>query len=232
MQESIQIRYLDTIPDERVAGQPVQSLIPIGSWASIEEFWEKGLSQNLRKKIRRAERDGLQVKGERSNEAFEVFYGLYLKTMHRHGTPPYSREIMHRLHDRLDAEIVRVEDGDGEVVAAYLVIRAGNITLFQWAGFNAMATLGNASALGEWQAIKKAMEKGCDWFDLGRSSDGGPAFKHKQYWKPEVYRCCVYPPIYKSVYSKYSLASKVWRLLPPAFAAKIGPAICQRLKDA
>ena len=166
-----QIRYLDTFEKEIRVGSSVQSFIPIGNYTNAETFWESGMSGNLRKKIRKAERSGLNARISRNGDDLKLFYKHYGVTMHRHGTPPYGYRLFERILESVESELIIVGKGE-ETVATYFVIYDKEIALFQWAGFNPNVSLDNASVLGEWTAIQEAFKRRLALFDLGRSALG------------------------------------------------------------
>ena len=228
---NVQIRYLDAMDEDPPRGHSVQSLIPIDRFSDAETFWKNAMSGNLRKKIRRAERSGLKARVSRERVDLDLFNRYYGYTMYRHGTPSYGRRMFESILEDIDSELIIVGNGSEEL-AAYFVMFDREIALFQWAGFNPNAQLSHANVLGEWMGIQESFKRGLKWFDLGRSSFGGRTYVHKQYWHPEVFVCRTLPEQKESVYEKYALASRLWKMLPRPIADRLGSHVCRRLKDA
>jgi hypothetical protein len=225
---AVQVRCLAPAPPAFAAGAPTQSLIPLARWADADALWQQGLSGNIRKKIRRCEKDGLQVSRGSTRVLLDTFYTLFLQTMHRHGTPPFPRPIFQAILDQFDAEIITVVRNQ-HPLAAYFVIYAGPVALFQWAGLRPHP--GYATFQGEWAAIQGALDRRCHWFDLGRSAfDRGP-FQHKALWRPTLFAPTVVPAPQSPLYEKYQLASAAWRRLPATLASRLGPRLTPHLAD-
>lgn len=226
--EAVQIRYLTVAPAAVAPREPTISMIPLRPWADAEDLWRRGLSANMRKKVRRCERDGLTVARGRSRALLDSFYALFLETMHRHGTPPFPRRLFQSILDGFDAEIIRV-DGSTAPIAAYFVIYSREVALFQWAGMAPRP--GYAGFLGEWAAIQGAMQRHCAWFDLGRAGSQSPPFAHKALWRPTLFKPAVLPPPARPIYDKYRFRSAAWRRLPAGVAARLGPILTPHLTD-
>lgn len=226
-----EIRHLAPLEADAPAGTAVISALPLHPWAEPNGLWEHGLSADLRKKIRRASKEGWIAETRTEPAAAALFYPLFAATMHRHGTPPYPENLFtHALADGL-AEVVLVHRG-GEPLVAYFVLFDAQVALFQWAGFHPSADVRYASLLGEWTAVQAAFRRGCHWFDLGRAPLGGGAWKHKQYWRPRVFRAVRTPAATASVYDKYRVLAACWRRLPAGLAKRLGPRIIRHLSDA
>lgn len=226
--EAIQVRYLSPPPPEFAANAPTQSLIPLSGWTDADDFWQHGLSGNIRKKVRRCEREGLRVIRGTDRSDLDTFYALFLETMHRHGTPPFPLQIFQTLLARLDAEIITVARHQDPAVS-FFVIYAGPVALFQWAGL--ASSPGYAAFQGEWAALQGAMERGCRWFDFGRAGFGSPSFTHKSFWRPIRFAPTVLPTSNHSLYDRYRLASAAWRRLPAPIASRVGPRLTPHLLD-
>ena len=225
------VRHLAALPPDAPEGTPVISAVPLFLWRDADDFWEHALTANLRKKIRKATKSGHLV--ERSNlpAAARDFHSLFAATMHRHGTPPYPRELFEEALARCGGEVVTVRRGD-TIVVAYFLLHDREIALFMWAGFNPAEDAGYASLLGEWDSIRDAFARDCRWFDLGRAPLGSPAWRHKQYWHPRLFHATTTPPPGGSVYSRYAFASRLWRRLPAGLACRLGPWVVSHLPDA
>ncbi|RME67571.1 MAG: GNAT family N-acetyltransferase [Verrucomicrobia bacterium] len=226
------VRHLTAPAPDLPAGTPVVSMLDLGTWADAGRLWEHGLSANLRKKIRRVRKAGGTVARGRGPEDAARFFDLFARTMHRHGTPPHPPALFATALQRLDAEILFV-DLAGRTVAAYFVLHdPGNITLFQWAGFDETVPVGYASLLGEWAAIESAFARGARWFDLGRAPLGSPSWRHKQYWHPTLFHATTTPPPRGNLYARFRLAAALWKHLPQGVATRLGPRIIRHLPDA
>jgi hypothetical protein len=228
---TVQVRFLRSLPPDAADGMPVVSAIDLSAWRDAEHFWEAGLSANLRKKVRKAAKDGCIATCTRDAAELDVFFPLFARTMHAHGTPVYPRELFRRALEAGIASVVTVRRG-GEILVSYFVLEDAHLALFQWAGFHPGLDAGYASLVGEWEAVRTAFARGCRWFDLGRAPLGGPAWKHKQYWHPQSFLAARLPAEETTPYAKYRRAGALWRRLPSWLADRAGPVIVRGLADA
>ncbi|MGH8020602.1 MAG: GNAT family N-acetyltransferase [Opitutaceae bacterium] len=227
----VHVRHVAPLNAGAPAGTPVVSVIPLFEWRDAGHFWSEAITSNLRKRIRKAEKDGYAV--ERSSEpaAADGFYTLFCATMHRHGTPPFPLALFKEALARGIGEVVNVRRQDITVVS-YFVLKDPRVALFMWAGFDPREDAGYASLLGEWESVRAAFERNCRWFDLGRAPLGGPAWRHKQYWRPRLFHATCAPPPPANIYARYAQAARIWRCLPAGLARRIGPWIVRHLPDA
>ena len=82
-----------------------------------------------------------------------------------------------------------------------------------------------------WQAIREAYEAGKTIFDYGRSGYGGGTYEFKTRWGAVPVKIDVLTPRQQEVYSKYKLASVLWKRLPRVAVDTVGPRLCRYLPD-
>jgi hypothetical protein len=124
----------------------------------------------VRRKIRRAQREGLVCDQGRTDALLEQFYQLLLMTRRRQGIPPQPMEWFRNLIACMGSKLsIRVALKDRRPVASILTLRFRN-TLFYKYGCSdrSVSNLGGMQLL-LWNAIKDATEEGLLEFDMGRS---------------------------------------------------------------
>lgn len=131
---------------------------------------------STQRKIRRAEREGLEYQVGRSPYLLNCFYDLLVITRRRHGTPPQPKRWFQSLVDSFgnDLDISLALQGD-RPIAAILTLRYKDTLLFKYGSSdNRFHNLGGVHLLF-WKSIVGAKENGLRTFDLGRSawSNGG-----------------------------------------------------------
>jgi hypothetical protein len=135
----------------------------------------------VQRKIRRAEREGLQYEAGRSPSSIVKFYHLLLLTRRRHGLPPqpmaWFRNLAACFGERL---MIRVASKGGRPIASILTVRHKKTLVYKYGcSDEALHKLG-AMPMLFWKAIQDEKQRGAEEFDLGRSETDNPgltAFK-------------------------------------------------------
>jgi lipid II:glycine glycyltransferase (peptidoglycan interpeptide bridge formation enzyme) len=123
-----------------------------------------------RRKIRRAEREGLRHEDGRSEPLLKIFYDLLLQTRRRHQIPPQPKQWFHNLMDCLGKALtIRVAFKDSVPVAAILTTQFKDVLLYKYGCSDTrFSNLGGMQFL-LWKAIQEAKLDGMRLFDFGRS---------------------------------------------------------------
>jgi FemAB-related protein (PEP-CTERM system-associated) len=196
----------------------------------------KQLGSKLRSQIRRAEREGVEVRWGRG-ELVDEFYAVFARSMRDLGTPVYPRRFFGAVLDALpDAEIATVRLA-GRVQASALLVRHRDRVEVPWAAATPEGKRASANMRLYWELLRRAQAAGAAAFDFGRSSvDSGtyrfklqwgaaPRQLHWHYWLPQGAAL----PQLNHANPKYALAVSVWQRLPLWCANLLGPAIAGKL---
>jgi hypothetical protein len=175
----------------------------------------------VRRKIKRAERDGVTYEDGTSEEILSKFYRLVVRTRRRHLLPPqplsWFRNLIACTGDRLK---IRLTSYQGQPTAAILTIRYKDTMTYKYGCSDpGRHNLGSIQLL-LWKAIQEAKQDGLVQFDLGRtewSNEGLLAFKDRWGGKRSTLRYLRHPALALSprprVIAK-RIANKVFALLP------------------
>lgn len=129
----------------------------------------------IRRKIARAEREGLHYEEGRSADLLRDFHTLLLMTRRRHGIPPqplrWFRNLIESFGDNLT---ISVASKDGVPIASILTICFNKTLVYKYGcsdeQYNALA----GSIFLLWRAIQRAQRLGLAEMDLGRSDYSTP----------------------------------------------------------
>jgi FemAB-related protein (PEP-CTERM system-associated) len=167
------------------------------------------------------------------------FYALYADSVHRHGTPPFSRRYFQALRDEFgDAcEVLTVRDPRGAPVSTVLSFYFRDEVLPYYAGETTRARELAANDFKYWELMRMSCERGCRVFDYGRSKRGSGSFDFKKNWgfepAPLHYEYCLVRarqvPQNNPNNPKYALFIAAWRRLPLPLANLLGPGIVRSL---
>ncbi|MDQ3937898.1 MAG: aminoacyltransferase [Chloroflexota bacterium] len=126
-----------------------------------------GFSKGHRADVRRAEREGVQIKIGTTDGDVDALHGVMVATKRRKSfaihSAAYYRSLWQLFGD--DARLLMAEH-NGQVVAASLIVAFGDRALYLAAGSTEAGMARRASHLLQWHAIRWAREKGARSYDL------------------------------------------------------------------
>ena len=168
----------------------------------------------------------------------ERFFGAYADSVHRLGTPVFSRRYFRLLQEVFgkDCELMTVYRQQ-ETVSSVLVFffRGEVLPYYGGGGVAARALAGNDFMY--WEVMRRACEKGCTLFDFGRSKMGTGAFDFKKNWGFEALPLHYEYQLHRArtvaennpLNPRYQFFIKAWRKLPLPLANALGPHIVRYL---
>ena len=198
---------------------------------TVEEL-RRGLPSKVRNQVVKGERGGLDVDWGGA-ELLPEFLDVFSENMRDLGTPPYGRRlfaaILQQFPGRSELCVVRL---GREAVAASLLLHGRGIAEVPSASSLRRHNATNANMLMYWKLLERAVGRGHDAFDFGRSSLDSNTYRFKKQWGaiPEP-ACWQYAELGGSAGDvrpdnpKYEQMIRAWRRLPVWAARLIGPAI-------
>src|SRR5215469_8577561 len=148
----------------------------------------------IQRKIRRAEREGLQYEAGRSPSTFAKFYHLLLLTRRRHGLPPqpmaWFRNLAACFGDNLT---IRVASKGGRPIASILTLLHKKTLVYKYGCSDPVLHKQGAMPMLFWKAIQEEKQRGAEEFDLGRSTINQPGLSaFKEHLGAACYRLSYY----------------------------------------
>ncbi len=209
--------------------------------SSSEHVWHNLISRQARKAVRKAKRMGLHCFEETTeNSICSYFYPLYLKSMKRLGSPPFSRKFFLNHLKYLSNKMKLFLARDGSNVVSALLGFMGNQRIhitFSVSDPNSWRKRPND--LVHWEFIRWACDNGYRYFDFGTVRyQSQSQFKEK--WGVEL-RDFFYYYIFRESKKKVALPlnsssrkikffSSLWRKYVPDPLAKLfGPFLHKKL---
>ena len=140
---------------------------------SLDDIFRNFHKDCVRRKIRRAVREGLTCEEGRSDSLVDAFYQLLLTTRRRHGLPAQPVDWFRNLIACVgDKAKIRVASKDGRPVAGILTLRYKHILAYKYGcSDRRFSNLGGTQLL-LWNAIQEAKNDQLFEFDMGRSDCG------------------------------------------------------------
>jgi CelD/BcsL family acetyltransferase involved in cellulose biosynthesis len=137
----------------------------------------------VRRKIRRAEREGLTTEAGRSDVLLDEFYALQVITRQRFGLPPQPKQwFRHLLEELGEKGVIHVARHDGRSVAAIFMLSHKKTAVYKYGCSDVNDNNLGGTQLILWQAMKAAKSEGMEQLDLGRcdlTDTGLAAFKER-----------------------------------------------------
>jgi FemAB-related protein (PEP-CTERM system-associated) len=190
------------------------------------------LDCKVRNLVKKGRKSGLEIAWGR-HDLLAAFYAVFSHNMRDLGTPVYGKALFRRLLDQFPdrAEICVARAGRVPVAAA-LLLHGWGVTEVPSASslrrFNHTA----ANMLMYWHLLERAVERGQDQFDFGRSSRGSGTYRFKGQWGaaplPAEWQYYVRdgaPPSLRPDNPRYQRLIDVWKRLPVSLTRWIGPPI-------
>src|SRR5512139_951297 len=166
------------------------------------------------------------------------FFQAYSASVHRLGTPVFSRRFFRLLKDEFgdDCEVLTIAL-DGKVVSSVMSFYFRDEVLPYYGGGVAAARAVAGNDFMYWDLMRRACERGLKVFDFGRSKRGSGSFDFKKNWgfepTPLHYEYFLVAdkavPEVNSLNPKYRLFIQAWKKMPLALANAIGPHIVRNL---
>ena len=166
------------------------------------------------------------------------FFAAYSASVHRLGTPVFSRRYFERLKAEFgdDCEVLTITL-DGQLIASVLSFYFRDEVLPYYGGGVAAARAVAGNDFMYWELMRRACERGLKVFDFGRSKRGTGSFDFKKNWgfepTPLAYEYFLVNdtavPDINPLNPKYRLFIRAWQKMPLALANLIGPHIVKNL---
>jgi FemAB-related protein (PEP-CTERM system-associated) len=200
-----------------------------------EERNMQAIPRKQRAMVRKAIKAGLESS---IDEDIDRFFTAYSASVHRLGTPVFSRRyfrlLKHIFGDDCELLIITKE---GRTVAGVMSFYFRDEVLPYYGGGTSEARDLAGNDFMYWELMRRACERGYKIFDFGRSKRGTGSFDFKKNWgfepQPLHYEyqlgAAQAVPDHNPLNPKYQLFIKAWQKMPIQLANFIGPYIVRNL---
>jgi FemAB-related protein (PEP-CTERM system-associated) len=185
--DGLDVRYLElrhqrAIAHARLAQQPghkIHMYLPLPETVGL--LWET-LPSKVRNQVRKGQKGGLSAVwgGE---ELLDEFYAVFSHNMRDLGTPVYGRKLFAKslecFPERAEFCVVRA---GLQVLAGALVFHGWDVSEVPSASSLRAFNHTNANMLMYWHLLSRAVERGQETFDFGRSSPDSSTYRFKAQW--------------------------------------------------
>jgi lipid II:glycine glycyltransferase (peptidoglycan interpeptide bridge formation enzyme) len=196
---------------------------------NIDELLHSFHKDCVQRKIRKAEREGLEYEAGQNESQLQKLYGLLKLTRRRHNVPPQPIEWFRNLLSFTGVSArIHIASKDGLPAAGILTLSHGRKVVYKYGGSNVrMNNLGGMPLLF-WKSIQEAKLAGADEFDFGRSDTDNPGLiGFKEHWATRrltltYWRCQENRPAAATSMWKTNLPKRTFASLPAVMQACIG----------
>ncbi|MCA9115280.1 MAG: FemAB family PEP-CTERM system-associated protein [Planctomycetaceae bacterium] len=196
-----------------------------------EDLWND-LKASVRNQVRKGQNQNLTVRWG-SAELLNDFHAVFSRNMRDLGTPVYGRKLFAEILQQFgsQAEICTVSLRD-RCVAAALLVHGSGTTVVPSASSLQKFNSTNANMLMYWNLLKRAVERGQQVFDFGRSTRNSGVYRFKKQWGARPHSACWQfhvrhgaPEQTRPESRRNQRLIRVWRRLPVCLTRIIGPRI-------
>ncbi|NMP33068.1 FemAB family PEP-CTERM system-associated protein [Thalassotalea sp. M1531] len=195
---------------------------------------------NVKKKQRAVIRHSLKNELLYSHDHnIDDFYHLLSISYRNLGTPIFTKQYFASLikHFQQDVDITTIKDKDNKLSNAVMNFYFNDQVLPYYGGGDANARALKSADFMYYQVLCHASEKGCKWYDFGRSKNGSGPYKYKKNWgmQPELLHYYYHLVNAKDLPNlspnnpKYKLFIRMWQKLPLSISQWIGPFLSKYL---
>ncbi|MFO8009304.1 MAG: GNAT family N-acetyltransferase [Dehalococcoidia bacterium] len=198
----------------------------------IDTLW-KMIGEVNRSNVRKAEKNGVTLKMAENAEDLSGFYGLYLETMKKLGSPPHPYEFFQNLWELFYPAYVTIPMAmyEGKCIASGVFLLHTHKILY-WFGVSTRQHLKlRPNNFLVWQMLRWGSINGYREFDFGRTREGAGNAFFKRHFGGQFKEMPYFYKIYKDgaalpqrPENKHDRISTLWAGYMPHFAARrIGP---------
>jgi len=191
----------------------------------------KGLPRDTRYAVRKSQKAGLEWTEDLTDEEF---YEIYAQSVHRLGTPVFSRDLFTRLRSEFPklTRLFGVRKGK-TAIAGVLCLYFRDQVLPYYGGALAEYYKDSPNNFMYWSLMAQSCTEGFREFDFGRSKRGTGSFHFKSAWSMKVtelpYRYHLVRakevPHLSPVDRQFQLPVAVWKRMPFAWTKVVGPRV-------
>ncbi len=192
----------------------------------------KTIPRKQRAMVRKGIKSGLTAHA--GGQYLDDFYRVFARNVHQLGTPVYPKKWFQALLHAFgpDAEIMIIKYGDA-VVSGVLSIFYKDTILPYYAGSLLEYRQYAPNDYQYWELMRRAVERGCRYFDFGRSKKDSGHFSFKKHWgfepQPLHYQFYLHKlsalPEINPRNPKYRRKIEAWKKLPHGVTKILGPQI-------
>ena len=226
-----QIRVLNFKYNEFKENDPVVMRINIEN-KTMDELY-KNLKSKRRNLVNKSLKNNFRIEKGNSDEFIERFYKVFSNTMYKHGTPVFDKKLFVYLRDEFQENNIYYIVYDGyKVIGAMCMLFDKEIAWYPWGGVESEYNKKLAGYFIYWKVLEDVVNQNrYKIFDFGRSGYKSGTYHFKSQFGAYPVKIDILKNKEVNIYSKYSLATTIWKKLPKSLVDFVGPKLCKYLED-
>ncbi|MCF6172148.1 MAG: GNAT family N-acetyltransferase [Bacteroidales bacterium] len=213
--------------DGSVKSNKVSSMIYLAD--DKEKMWGL-LSPNLRRKLRKTMKNGLEAKHGRA-ELLDEFYQVYARNMHRLGSPVYAKSFFRSLllSDQSGEARIFISTINGKTVGAAFLMSYFGFYENTWFATNRAFKKYLVSDHLHWQMVQFAIENRGSVYSMGRSTGSESVHRYKKHWPVTDKPLFTYELNRAPGLKKYQWLASIWKMFPYHLTLLLGPRLVRHI---
>ena len=135
----------------------------------------KSLDGSIRRGIRTAQRENVEVEMTGSEDGMRAYYALHCLTRKRHGLPPqpwrfFEQVQRHAIGPEQGRGFIALARHGGRTIAGAVFLRCGSDAVYKYGASDLRFQALRPTNLLMWEAVRKLAGEGSRWLSLGRTS--------------------------------------------------------------
>ena len=200
---------------------------------------EEGFEEDVRRRVRKAVQDGLELTSDRGEEDIKRFYELYLRDMKRHGSPPHKKKYFEKIWEKFGgSNQLRLLGCElkGKIMGYALHFLFQETALFYMGILPGTARRFGVAPFLIANSIRTFAVEGYKFYDFGRTTRGSGEYSFKESFGGEYHSLESLTKIYSGERYlepgdwKYKTLSALLRRMPLRLLRSIGPRIKEQLE--
>lgn len=198
-----------------------------------DEIFKSSIKRKCRTKIRKSYNNKFVCNIGNTQKDINDFYDIFSQTMHLHGTPVLDKKLFIYLVQEFNDNILFFNSYDeNKIISTFCILFDKEIAWSAWGGIDSNYKNKLAGYFTQWESIKYICDnKNVKIYDFGRSPYGIGTYNYKNQFGTYSVKIDIISSNKDDIYSKYSLASSIWKKMPKSFTDTLGPKLCKYLVD-
>lgn len=134
-----------------------------------EEEILKGMRQRLRRALRKAEKNHIEISTSQNPDDIDNFYNIQLETAKRHSFTHFGKEFLRKQFEAFavdDSAVIYTASFEGQILAQNFMIFYGNEASYHYGVSSELGTKMSGAPLLHMQAMRDARERGIERYNL------------------------------------------------------------------
>ncbi|MDP9223279.1 MAG: GNAT family N-acetyltransferase [Actinomycetota bacterium] len=203
----------------------------LGLTADLDELRRRFTHSQVRREIRRAEREGVSVvRAETVHDVASSFFDLHLRTRRHQGVPVQPRRFFRLLWERVlepGFGFCLLARAAGEVVAGAVFLNWGSVTVYKYGASDRRALKLRPNHLLLWEAIASSALNGGTVFDFGRTERANEGLR----WFKRSWGAAEIPLVYSTLGEPSSERAPAGLHILSAVIRRSPPIVCRALGE-